>query len=189
MPLGTTTPSQSGPGSNGNEGVLRIPQSLSITGTSPSDCLVSYPRHTWGEESSYPSAEVQLVHSTAPAGWAKERCLMRGFNIGMIENYVLSGLFSVIYFLACGHVFSSQLFTSHFSFQLYTLGVSSHLFTQHVSIQPFTLCSSFQLSCFKLPHPAFQLVPARQKGSHSFYSRGFRSATSYSSPSVSAASH
>ena len=41
---GATTPDQSGPGSNGNEGVLRIPQSLSIAGTSPSDCLVSYNR-------------------------------------------------------------------------------------------------------------------------------------------------
>ena len=35
-------PGQSGPGSNGNEGVLRIPQNPSITETSPSDCLVSY---------------------------------------------------------------------------------------------------------------------------------------------------
>ena len=39
---GATTPGQSGPESNVNEGVLRIPQSSSITGTSPSDCLVSY---------------------------------------------------------------------------------------------------------------------------------------------------
>ena len=45
---GATTPSQSGPGSNGNEGVLRIPQSSCITGTSPSDCLVSYPGHSFG---------------------------------------------------------------------------------------------------------------------------------------------
>ena len=45
---GATTPGQSGPGSNGNEGVLRIPQSHSITGTSPSDCLVSYPGHSLG---------------------------------------------------------------------------------------------------------------------------------------------
>ena len=36
-------PGQSGPGSDGNEKVLRIPQSSSITGNSPSDCLVSYP--------------------------------------------------------------------------------------------------------------------------------------------------
>ena len=38
---GTTTLDQSGPGSNGNEGVLCIPQSFSITGASPSDCFVS----------------------------------------------------------------------------------------------------------------------------------------------------
>ena len=37
------TPRQSGPGSDGNEGVLHIPQSSGITETSPSDCLVSYP--------------------------------------------------------------------------------------------------------------------------------------------------
>ena len=45
---GATTPGQNGPGSNGNEGVLRIPQSFSIAGISPSDCLVSYPRHSLG---------------------------------------------------------------------------------------------------------------------------------------------
>ena len=44
-----TIPSLSGPGSNGNEGVLCIPQNSSITGTSPSDYLVSYPGHSLGE--------------------------------------------------------------------------------------------------------------------------------------------
>ena len=63
--LGATTPGQGGPGSDGNEGVLRISQSSSITGTSPSDCLVSHPGHSLGE--SYPSAEVQSVYSEAPA--------------------------------------------------------------------------------------------------------------------------
>ena len=43
---GATTPGQSRPGSNGNEGVLCIPQSSSITGTSPSDCVVPYPGHS-----------------------------------------------------------------------------------------------------------------------------------------------
>ena len=38
---------QSGPGSNGNEGVLCIPQSSSITGTSASDCLVSFQDTHW----------------------------------------------------------------------------------------------------------------------------------------------
>ena len=38
---GATTPGQSGPGSNGNKGVLHIPQ-MSKAGASPSDCLMSY---------------------------------------------------------------------------------------------------------------------------------------------------
>ena len=62
---GATTPGQSGPGSDGNEGVLRIPQSSSISGASLSDCFVSYLGHSLGE--SYPSAEKQLVYSTALA--------------------------------------------------------------------------------------------------------------------------
>ena len=33
---------------NGNEGVLCLPQSSSITGTSPSDCLMSYSGHSLG---------------------------------------------------------------------------------------------------------------------------------------------
>ena len=41
---GATTPGQSGPGSDGNEGVLHIPHSSSITGTLPSD----YPGHSGG---------------------------------------------------------------------------------------------------------------------------------------------
>ena len=55
---GATTPSQSGPGSDGNKGVLKIPQSFSINGALPSDYLVSYPGHSF--EKSYPSAEKQL---------------------------------------------------------------------------------------------------------------------------------
>ena len=58
----------SGPGSGGNEGVLRVPQSSNITGTSPSDCLVSYPGYSLGV-GSYPSSEVQLVYSTAITDW------------------------------------------------------------------------------------------------------------------------
>ena len=66
---GATTSGQSRPGSNGNEGVLHIPQSSSITGTSPLDCLVSYPGHSFVGGRSYPYAEMQLVYSTAPADW------------------------------------------------------------------------------------------------------------------------
>ena len=66
---GGTNQGQSGPRSDGNEGVLNIPQSSCITVTSPSDCLVSYPGHSL--EESYPSAEKQSVYFTAPADWAK----------------------------------------------------------------------------------------------------------------------
>ena len=60
---GATTLRQSGSGSDDNKGVLHIPQSSGITGTSPSDCFVSYPGHSLGE--SYES-----VYSVAPANWA-----------------------------------------------------------------------------------------------------------------------
>ena len=66
---GATTLGQSQPGSDGNERVLSIPQSSSITGTLPSDCLVSYLGHSLGV-GSYPSAEKQSVYSTTPADWA-----------------------------------------------------------------------------------------------------------------------
>ena len=57
---GTTTPGQSGPGSNGNEGILSIPQS-SNTEASLSYDLVLYPGHSLGGESSH-SAETG-IHS------------------------------------------------------------------------------------------------------------------------------
>ena len=47
----------SGHGSDGNVGVLRIPQNSSITGTLPSGCLASYQYTRLG--GSYPSAEKQ----------------------------------------------------------------------------------------------------------------------------------
>ena len=43
---GASTQGQSGPGSTGNEEVLRISQSSSIIGASPLDCLVLYPGHS-----------------------------------------------------------------------------------------------------------------------------------------------
>ena len=43
-----TTLSQRGPGSDGNERLLCIPQSSSITEVLPSDCFVSYQDICWG---------------------------------------------------------------------------------------------------------------------------------------------
>ena len=59
---GTTAPDQSGSGSNGNEGILHIPQSSRIE-TSKSDirlCVGGF----------YPSAEMELAYFTASANWA-----------------------------------------------------------------------------------------------------------------------
>ena len=69
-----TTLVQSRPGSNGNERVLHIPQSSSITEASSLDCLVSYAGHLLWE--SYPSAENQSVYSVAPTDWAAALCEM-----------------------------------------------------------------------------------------------------------------
>ena len=54
-------------GTDGNEGLLQIPQRSSITGTSPSYCWVSCPGY-WFEESCS-SAEMQSVYPTATTGW------------------------------------------------------------------------------------------------------------------------
>ena len=64
-----TTLGQSELGSDSNEEVLHITQSSSITGTSPSDCLLSYQDTQW--EGAYPSADVQSMYSTVPADWAR----------------------------------------------------------------------------------------------------------------------
>ena len=89
---GSTTLGQIGPGSDGNEGVLCIHQSSSITGMTPSDCLVSYPEDS--EEGFYPSAEVQLVYSTVPVHLCPRRnaCITLFF----LQQYVNSRLVCAI---------------------------------------------------------------------------------------------
>ena len=49
VPLGATILGHSGPGSDVYEGVLRISRISRITGSSPSDCLVSYQGHLFRE--------------------------------------------------------------------------------------------------------------------------------------------
>ena len=73
---GATTPGQSGSGIDGNEGVLHIPQSSSITGTSPSDCLVSYPGHTLGVVLPQCRGAVGVFYSPSQLGK-----LLRGINL------------------------------------------------------------------------------------------------------------
>ena len=58
---GVTTPGRNGPGSNGIERVLYIPQIYKAR-TLPSDYFMSYPGHSL----------MQSVYSTAPANWAAQ---------------------------------------------------------------------------------------------------------------------
>ena len=67
---GATIPSQSGPGSNINEGVFYILQS-SKTRVLPSDGLMSSPGQSL--QKFYPSAEMQLMYSTASTDCAEQK--------------------------------------------------------------------------------------------------------------------
>ena len=68
-----TTTGQSGPGSDGNEGVLHIPQSSSIAGTSPSDSLVSYAGHSLvGRVLPYWREAVGVFYSPPPSRLVEE---------------------------------------------------------------------------------------------------------------------
>ena len=51
------------------KGYLAFLKASSITGASPSDCLISYPGYFLG--GSYPSAVKQSVYSIGPANWAE----------------------------------------------------------------------------------------------------------------------
>ena len=81
---GVTTTGWSGPGSDGNKGVLRIPQSSNTTQISPSDCLVSNPGDSLVE--SWPSVEKQSVYSVAPADWATGLSLKVGLTSLQISS-------------------------------------------------------------------------------------------------------
>ena len=57
-----------GLGSYGNESLLHIPQISNFNEVSPSDCLVSYLRHSLGQNT--PTSKMQSVYSEALAAWA-----------------------------------------------------------------------------------------------------------------------
>ena len=65
---GATIPDQSGPGSDGNEGLLNIPQSSSFPGISPTDRFVSYPGHTLGDLTSLCRETVGLFYRPGRLG-------------------------------------------------------------------------------------------------------------------------
>ena len=93
--LTATFPSLMESGNDGSEGVLCIPQISSITETSPSECLVSYPGHFL--EGSYPSTEKQSVYSTPPADCATI-FLLCGAKTAWVSSVFL---FTVCLFFSC----------------------------------------------------------------------------------------
>ena len=77
-----TTPSRSKSGSDGNKELLHIPQSSSITGVSPSDCLVLYLGHLLRR--SCPSTELQSVYSAARSSVVQQRMTTMLMNKNII---------------------------------------------------------------------------------------------------------
>ena len=85
---GVNTQGKNEPGTDGNEEVLCISQCSSITGTSPSDCLSSYPGLSLMGWLTYPTAEVQSMYSTAPADWAITECNWRPAWVNWLRNKI-----------------------------------------------------------------------------------------------------
>ena len=63
-----TTPGPDEPLSDDNEEVLHIPQSSSITGNSPSDCLVSYQDNRCGDLTALQRCSGCILQSPQPTG-------------------------------------------------------------------------------------------------------------------------
>ena len=101
---GATIPGQSGPGSNGNEGVHCVPQSSSITRISPSDCLVPYPGHSFGKCLSLCRIIVGVFYSHSRLSkhradeyksllFSKHWCIQEGdqpYNLAVSPSYLVS---------------------------------------------------------------------------------------------------
>ena len=82
-----TIPAQSGPWSNGNEGVLHISQNSSITGTSPSDFFSAIYRTLIG--GGYHSTAVQSVYSTVPADWTNHVGKLYQVRTNAMSDFIL----------------------------------------------------------------------------------------------------
>ena len=73
---GATTLGQSGPRSDDKEGALCIPQSSSITGTSLSDCFMSYQDTHWGGLTLFRDA-VGIFYSSSQLSFAIWKYMFR----------------------------------------------------------------------------------------------------------------
>ena len=111
-----------------NKGVLRILQSSSSAGASPSDCLVSYPKHALGKF--YPSAGVQLMYSTALADWDSWRKVV---IICIRYIYIFAVSFGLVWF---GLVYGISTFVGY-------LTPNPFLCKKSVSISNNSVCQKY----------------------------------------------
>ena len=88
---GATNIGQSGPGSDGNEEALHIPQSSSVTWISLSDCFLSIRLYQLLEVWSYHSAEMQSMYSKKENKKTSLRTLL-----GLEKKNYLSGKTAII---------------------------------------------------------------------------------------------
>ena len=98
-----TTPGQSGTGSDGNEEILCIHQNSCITGTSPSESLMSYSGQSLRE--ACPSAKKQAIHSKMI-----EEFYFKQFGLAYVCSLnVTNVLFQAILFSICTQTSSLSL--------------------------------------------------------------------------------
>ena len=96
-----TSPCQREPGSNGNEEKLCIPESFSITRTSPSNCLVLYPGHSfaWGGGALTPPSRsnryILPPQPTGQAGFYYSSSSSRAASTDILDH--LSPLFPIVH--------------------------------------------------------------------------------------------
>ena len=92
-----TNSGQSESGSDGNNRVLRIPQSFSITGTTPSDCLESYLGHS--------------LRSLTPRQ-RNSRCILQPQPTGQL-SLGFQCIYIWLFYLDIDKLFSKRLYTSY----------------------------------------------------------------------------
>ena len=111
---GTTTPVQSGHRNNSNEGVLYFPES-SKTGTSPSDCFVSYPGNSLRE--SYSSA-VGVFYSHSRQGICASMSLYFKTKASVTQRRIFSPVSSQTDCIAVWYLFHIAFILVHLNWWL-----------------------------------------------------------------------
>ena len=76
-------------GTNGNEGLLRIPQNPSITGALPSDCLMSYPRHSL-VEGGILQTQPTLMSKKGRCPWRQANMIIKIMIIIITTDHLIS---------------------------------------------------------------------------------------------------